>query len=240
MRAILTYHSIDDSGSVISIAPAVFRRQLDWLASEGVMVVSLDALMTLPNDAQAVAITFDDGLASTMTEAAPLLAERGWPATQFVVTQRVGLDNEWRPAGRRRVPTLAWGDLARLASSGWEIGAHTRSHPHLTECGEADLIDEVAGSAADLKAQFGAAPRWFAYPYGSHDHRVREVAATVFSGACTTDLRSMGVAEDRMRVPRLDAYYLIEPVRRLGWGSAAFRGYLAGRRLMRAVRERLS
>ena len=40
MRAILTYHSIDDSGSPISIAPADFRRHLDWLTSGRVPVRS--------------------------------------------------------------------------------------------------------------------------------------------------------------------------------------------------------
>ena len=44
MRAILTYHSIDESGSAISISEAVFRAQIAWLAKSDVRVVTLDAL----------------------------------------------------------------------------------------------------------------------------------------------------------------------------------------------------
>ena len=48
MRAILTYHSIDDSGSPISVSPAAFRRQLEWLVAERVRVVPLSELSHLP------------------------------------------------------------------------------------------------------------------------------------------------------------------------------------------------
>jgi len=40
--AMVTYHSIDHSGSVISTSPAVFERQMEALAACGVPVVPLD------------------------------------------------------------------------------------------------------------------------------------------------------------------------------------------------------
>ena len=63
MRAILTYHSIDPSGSPISVSPAAFRRHIEWLASGRVRVVRLEELMRLPAGEDAVALTFDDGFA---------------------------------------------------------------------------------------------------------------------------------------------------------------------------------
>ena len=45
MRAILTYHSIDDSGSLISVAPAVFRSHVQWLTSGRVRALSLEDLI---------------------------------------------------------------------------------------------------------------------------------------------------------------------------------------------------
>jgi len=51
MRAILTYHSIDESGSVISISEEVFREQIAWLARSHVRVVTLDTLMRMHSDA---------------------------------------------------------------------------------------------------------------------------------------------------------------------------------------------
>ena len=44
MRAILTYHSIDESGSPISISRRDFRRHIEWFASGAVQVLPLDVL----------------------------------------------------------------------------------------------------------------------------------------------------------------------------------------------------
>jgi peptidoglycan/xylan/chitin deacetylase (PgdA/CDA1 family) len=72
MRAILTYHSIDDSGSPISVAPEEFRAHVRWLGSGAVRVVPLAKLVTLPPDDDAVALTFDDAFENFSTIAAPL------------------------------------------------------------------------------------------------------------------------------------------------------------------------
>ena len=56
MRAILTYHSIDESGSPISVAPAAFRRHVEWLASGRVRVVSLEEIVRLNDAVDAVAL----------------------------------------------------------------------------------------------------------------------------------------------------------------------------------------
>ncbi|TFG50637.1 MAG: polysaccharide deacetylase, partial [Gemmatimonadales bacterium] len=45
MRAILTYHSIDDSGSPISVAPEQFRAHVRWLQSGVIRVVPLAELL---------------------------------------------------------------------------------------------------------------------------------------------------------------------------------------------------
>src|SRR6266508_2288219 len=106
MRAILTYHSIDDSGSAISVTAAGFRQHIEWLAAQDVRVVSLDELLTLPEHARAAALTFDDGIANLTTEALPILATHGMTATVFVVSQRVGTDNRWEGRPSHRVPVL--------------------------------------------------------------------------------------------------------------------------------------
>ena len=75
MRAILMYHSIDASGSPISIDAACFERHLTWLADQRdagrVQVVPLADIAATDADAggDALAITFDDAFASFETEA---------------------------------------------------------------------------------------------------------------------------------------------------------------------------
>ena len=91
-RAVLAYHSLDSTGSVISTPPRVFREQMRFLKRDGVPVIDLSELAA---GANGVAITFDDGFRSVYEHAAPLLGELGFPATVFVVSGHAGGQNNW-------------------------------------------------------------------------------------------------------------------------------------------------
>ena len=239
MRAILTWHSIDTTDSPISIAPAVFRRQVDWLRSGRVTVVGVEELLLLPTDADAVALTFDDGFANFATEAAPLLLSAGFPVTVFIVADHVGKDNRWLGSNDEVpvLPLMNWETLARLHEQGVSIGAHTRTHPRLTDAGT-DLDGELRGSADILERRLGERPAGFAYPYGAVDPRVCAAAAE-FRWACTTEFRTLDGPWSSHSLPRLDAWYLRD--RRLldSWGTARFRTWTWARRQGRAARTAL-
>ena len=232
----------DAPGFGLSLDEAAFRRHVRWLASGAVRVATLPELLRLPDDVPAVALTFDDGFESTGTIAAPLLLEHGLPATIFVVADHAGGTNEWggRPQpGIPTLPLLGWDALARLAAAGLELGAHSRTHPHLTELRGDALRDEVAGSAERIRAETGCAVRSFAYPYGSVDREVA-AAAAAFDHACTTEMRPVGADDDPRLLPRLDAYYFRAPGLLEAWGSARFRRYLWLRSQARRVRRRFA
>ena len=149
MRGILMYHSIDPTGSPISMAPEVFQRQLDWLAEERVRVVGLAELLELPDDAEAVALTFDDAFANFESEAWPRLAERELPATLFVVSGEVGRTNRWGGTGRAAIPELPlmdWAGLERVARAGVSIGTHSRTHPRFYGLDRGRLERELCGA----------------------------------------------------------------------------------------------
>jgi peptidoglycan/xylan/chitin deacetylase (PgdA/CDA1 family) len=242
MRAILTYHSIDDSGSPISVSRAAFRRQLEWLVAEQVRVVPLNELAFLSDGSRAVALTFDDGIANIATAAAPILEANGMTATVFVVTRRVGMDNQWTTASRHRVPRLpllGWEELGQLSRRGWTIGSHSRHHHRLPDCSDQQLEEEVEGAADDIVAALGVRPGWFAYPYGELDARVSSRTATTYQGACTTELRPLREREILARLPRIDAWYL-RSWARAGWGGPRFRAILSVRRFLRAARAVVS
>jgi peptidoglycan/xylan/chitin deacetylase (PgdA/CDA1 family) len=241
VRAILTYHSIDPSGSPISVDAATFQRHVDFLASGAVRVVPLAAILE-PGDEPRVAITFDDGLANFMTEAWPRLRERGLPATQFVVTGHVGRDNAWQGRRDPRVPharLMDWEELGRLAAEGLDLGAHSRTHPHLDRVPDKALADEIDGSTEDLVRRLGVRPRSFCYPFGSFDERSVTRVAARFDRACTTELAALGDREAPHRLPRLDAFYFRGPGRLEGFGSLPFRLRLGVLRAARDLRARL-
>ncbi len=242
MRGILTYHSIDASGSPISLAPETFRRHVEWLASDAVHVVPLTQLVKLDDAVDACAITFDDGFANFEHEAWPLLRDHGLPVTQFVVTRRTGKDNAWGGVdepGIPRLPLMGWDTLNRLADEGLELGAHGRTHPHLDRLDGAPQRDEIVGSAEDLDEHTGTPPASFCYPYGDYDDRAAQLASEHFACACTTELRTLSRADSVHLLPRLDAFYFQEPGQLEAWGTRAFRTRLWARRTARDLRRRL-
>ncbi|MCC6927939.1 MAG: polysaccharide deacetylase family protein [Gemmatimonadaceae bacterium] len=240
MRAILTYHSIDPSGSPISVSPAAFRAHVRWLASGAVRVLPLEQLVATDDSDDAVAISFDDGFENFATEGAALLAEHGLPSTVFVVSEHAGGTNAWGGSDAPGIPTLplmSWSTLARVARNGVTLGAHTRRHRDLTRARGAALEDEVAGCVERIAAETGKRPTTFAYPYGAVDDTSASVVRDVFALACTTELRALHPHDDRALLPRLDMYYFRDPGQLEAWGTAAFRGRLWLRAQARRVRR---
>ena len=242
---ILTYHSLDDSDSVISVSPRRFAEQVRALHASGARVLRLGDAVELLNrgalPARSLAITFDDGFASVHAEALPVLREYGFPATLFLVTDYCGRDNGWptQPATMPRLPLLDWRRIGELCTAGWEIGSHTRSHPELTALAADEAEEEMATSKRVLEDRLQQAVHCFAYPYGCYDDRTRALVARHFPVACSAILGFAHADSDRSALPRLDAHYL-----RGSWAMARLfsmelRAYLAVRRIGRALRRRL-
>lgn len=243
MRAILTYHSLDPSGSAISVSPAEFRRQVAWLASGRVRVVPLPDLRRLPPTVNAVALTFDDGFANFAEVAAPLLRDYSLPATLFVVAGHVGGNNNWGGRSDPRVPTLpllGWEDLGRLAEQGVRLGGHTRTHPHLTRIGGEALLEELGGANETIFVETGRRPEEFAYPFGDVDARVATAAGQVYSLGCTTELCWVRPDDHPLRLPRLDMFYLRAPGALEGWGTAGFAGRLWAQAQARRIKAMMA
>ena len=226
MRAILTYHSIDSSGSPVSLAKAAFEGHVRFLTSGRIRVVPLGDLPSVPEAQDAVALTFDDGFQNFSTLAAPLLRGQGLPATIFVVSDAVGRTNAWGGRDTPGIPTLplmGWEELQAATSSGFEIGAHSRHHLDLTRIAPAELEDETAGCAERIAAELGQRPRRFAYPFGAVNETVARVVREVFTQGVTTDMRPLSDHDDPALLPRLDACYFRKAGALDGWGTASFR-----------------
>jgi peptidoglycan/xylan/chitin deacetylase (PgdA/CDA1 family) len=239
MRAILTYHSIDDSGSAISVHPDAFRRHVDWLTSGRVKATTLDDLVSLPSSCDAVAVTFDDGF-ENFEEHGRHLLDRGIPVTVFVVSDRVGKTNAWgdEPApGIPVLPLLDWPALRRLREQRVTLGAHSRTHVDLTGLTQDLLDEEICGSADIIARETGVRPTVFAYPYGHVDAAAASAVAKTFRFACTTDFQILRDDDRSECLPRLDMYYMQRPGRIEGWGTPGFARFVAVRHKLRQARQ---
>jgi peptidoglycan/xylan/chitin deacetylase (PgdA/CDA1 family) len=242
---ILTYHAIEPGPAPLCIDPALFAAHLDCLVEAKVRVVTLDRLLRDLRAGQpterAVALTFDDGFASAVHHALPLLTARGFPATVFCVAGHLGRDNDW-PTQSARVPRLALADAATLASVAGdrvEIGSHGIEHAPLGSVSDEVVRREIADSRATLEDAVGTPVRWFAHPYGlAPGPQARGWLEATYVGACSSELRPLQAGADPFALPRIDAHYLRRPalLRRVLDGSDV---YLHARRAGSRLRRRL-
>ena len=73
-----------------------------------------------------------------------------------------------------------------MIAAGWELAAHTINHLDLTELDAAQLKEEVAGSRAILRRDYGVPVRNFCYPAGQFDETaIAAVEAAGYTGATT-------------------------------------------------------
>ena len=212
---ILTYHSIDSTGSVLSISPALFRRQIEFLALQGYQSLSLSEALSLllgkrTLSKPGIVLCFDDGFRSVYDVAFPVLRAHGFTATFFVISDYCGQTNDWpgQPAWIPRLPLMNWKQVEALVDSSWELAAHSATHADLTRLKNGELNGELLRCRTRLEEVSRHPIRWFAYPYGGHDARVRSVVRKYFEGACGTDLGFATVRSDPFELERIDAYYL--------------------------------
>ena len=199
---VLMYHQVGPHrpGSRLNrwrVRPSDLERQLDLLVRLGRVGVPLrDLLREPPRPAgdPRVALTFDDGFDGVRVHALPLLAARGFHATVFVVSGRLGGANDWDGESPPE-PLLGADGVRELAAAGWEIGSHGASHRALTPLADRELADETAGSRAALEEATGAPVVSFCYPYGAFDTRSVEAVrgagyelATVIRGGLVASL----------------------------------------------------
>ena len=239
---ILTYHSLDESGSVISVSPGVFAEQMRFLHEAGISTISLpaaaEALRGWRAPARAVVLTFDDGFENFYEQAYPVLRRYGLTATIFLVTDYCGKDNFWpgQPAHVARRPLLSWAQVKEMSEAGMSFGAHSRTHPDLTRLSSGDAEWEIAASKRAIEQILDRPVESFAYPYGAYDEPVKRLTAAHFPLACSTTLDFVTPGSDLLALERLDMYYLRNPrhFQRLLSGDA--RTYIRLRRLARKAR----
>jgi peptidoglycan/xylan/chitin deacetylase (PgdA/CDA1 family) len=176
---------------------AAFAAQMDGLARAGYQAVTLQQAFTAWHGGAGLpprpfVASFDDGYLSQLTNAAPVLFRHGWRGVLNLEVRNV------RPGD------LASGQVKQLIGLGWEIDAHTLTHPDLTTVDATRLADEVGGSRTTLKRMFGIPVSFFAYPAGRFDAAAQAaVRAAGYSGAVTTQPGIASARDDPTILPRV-------------------------------------
>jgi peptidoglycan/xylan/chitin deacetylase (PgdA/CDA1 family) len=161
---ILAYHSIADDGPPElrdwRITLADFQEQLQFLQQHGYRSISLEEWARCiagkaPPVGRPVVITFDDGCADFLTEAAPRLEAAGFRATVFVVTGRVGAEADWDATSGPPLKLMSWDDLRALEARGFAIGSHMSAHRDLTLLSDNEIEEDGREALAALRRELG-------------------------------------------------------------------------------------
>jgi peptidoglycan/xylan/chitin deacetylase (PgdA/CDA1 family) len=166
---ILNYHALADHHSpqdpIYGVEVAAFRQQLEIIARLGIAVIPLSQL-GLPDAAPGpkVVITFDDGHASDVHLAYPLLEELRWKAAFFVPTQKL-ID---QPHLLRQ--------YQQLAAAGHYVGPHGVTHRYLPDLDAEQQWQELHDSKLCIAELLGVEANYCALPGGKYNKTTLQVA----------------------------------------------------------------
>ncbi len=178
---ILEYHVLgaapaDAPYPDLYVSRSDFHKQMNWLDEHGYEAATLEQVEAAWYDGgklppKPVVISFDDGYRPQFTYALPELRRHGW--AEVLNLKAEGSD-------------LYTSNVEAMLAAGWELAAHTIHHLDLTELDAAQLKEEVAGSRAILRRDYGVPVKNFCYPAGRFDANViAAVEAAGYTGATT-------------------------------------------------------
>ena len=168
---ILYYHSIaEEAGNELRIPAEEFDSHMKFLRQAGYQSITLHELYQhfyegweLPR--KPFVLTFDDGYADNFSNAFRIAKKYGFNGTIFMVTGWI--DGEGY---------LTKEQLLEMSKAGWQIEAHTVSHPKLNELTSKQLEFELKDSKKKLEELLNTPVMYLAYPYGSYTEQVIQEA----------------------------------------------------------------
>lgn len=214
-----------------------FRRQLDFMAGFGDFIGLDDAMAMLASedavDGGYFCVTFDDGFKNGITNAVPLLLDKGVPAAFFLVTGYIGTSVEkdrdkllgFYENGDLLMEFLDWDDCRKMADAGMTIGSHTMNHVHLAQLDEAGAEAELRGSKQLIEKELDRPCDHFCCPFGRRDidyipHRDPEIARRVGYKSFLSGHRGAMMAGDSPMMVSRDQLLA-------GWGNYQLRYFFS-------------
>lgn len=186
VQVILLYHSVGNIAP-FSIPTRDFEQHVAYLRENFhiILLRTLPEMLAQAATGDSIAcITFDDGLLDNYEQALPILEKHGVKASFFIPTGAIGGTGCGAYDGQ---PHMTAVQLREMASLGHEMGAHTVTHPKLTQVTPQRAWQEIADSKAALEDVLGEPVVSFAYPKGNYNEAVkRMVREAGFRLATTT------------------------------------------------------
>ena len=153
---VLSFHGLGLAPATVPADEVQF-----WMAVDHFAAFTAQAARWSSHTGVPLVFTFDDGNASDLLAAAPVLQSHGLPGAFFACTGRIGQPDY-----------LSAPDLRELAARGFEVGSHGVDHRDWSTLRGPDLAHEVHQSQTILGEILGSPITTAALPFGGYNRRV--------------------------------------------------------------------
>ncbi|MEG1506113.1 MAG: polysaccharide deacetylase family protein [Bacilli bacterium] len=176
---VLMYHGVlDKSWGLSSLFVRVneFEKQMKYLSENGYTSLKVSEINDAKMHQKPIIITFDDGYVDVYKNALPILKKYNLKATIFVITGCINGD-----------VYVTDKNVIEMDKSGvFEIGSHSASHANLASLKEKDLENELKVSKETLEKLIGKSVTSVAYPFGSYNNNVVNMAKKYYKFGIST------------------------------------------------------
>ena len=153
-------------------------------------------------------LTFDDGYRDNFHNVLRLARKYGYKGVMFLLGDFSVIGNFWDVGEDETANRIMTTEQKKaFADQGWEIGAHTLTHPHLTKLSNEDALHELQDSKNRIEQELQTKVVSFAYPFGTYDARIKELVRQAgFDFGIATDSGGITIEDDRFAVFRVNMF----------------------------------
>ncbi len=217
---VLMYHRVPDAPIATKhrtfVTKGNFEKQLQFFTRRGLQSITFQDYLAFSTGAKPLSkfpqkpfiLTFDDGYLDNFNNMLPLAQKHGYKGVLFLLGDFSVSGNFWdigEDVEANRIMTTEQKKV--FVDQGWEIGAHTLTHPHLTRLSDEDVLNELRESRDRIEHELKTTVVSFAYPFGTYDDRVKDlVKQTGFEFGISTDTGGVTIEDDRFAVFRVNMF----------------------------------
>lgn len=196
---ILTYHHISSKiDYYTSVSFSTFRKQVQKVM-EKYQYIDLNQAYSLYLQGKDLvnkfSISFDDGY-QDIIPALKYLSSKNARALLFIPTSTIGTDNRWNYKATYFANILTKSQIRKILEQGHLIGSHGKTHQCLTKLTREEIKEEVFESKEYLEKLTKQDVNFFAYPYGFHNSKARQIVAKYYRAAFATNKTAKGISWD--------------------------------------------
>jgi peptidoglycan/xylan/chitin deacetylase (PgdA/CDA1 family)/glycosyltransferase involved in cell wall biosynthesis len=217
---VLMYHRVPDAPIDTKhqtfVTKRNFEKHLRFFARRGLQAITFKDYLAFSTGDKPLRefprkpfiLTFDDGYQDNYHNMLPLAQKYGYKGVLFLLGDFSASGNFWdlgEDVEANRIMTTE--QKKTFVDQGWEIGAHTLTHPHLTLLNDEDVLHELRESRKRIERELQTKVVSFAYPYGTYDNRIKAlVKQSGFEFGIATDSGGITIEDDHFAVFRVNMF----------------------------------